>query len=228
MLPYCMMAVILNMSQQVRCINFWAFHITEISVHTAITTICRGTSFKEYTSPNQEHLGLHHDTWACFNMHDMRTCWPGYIMLTTVYELLIESLRMLGIKYLVEMATFKCIVSAVSGFIEQVGSMRNSKTQLSSINPRQNNCQVGVGVWVWVRSSKWRSLSSAVSLHCTSKAGVMFFCMPKEREADRGSDVCAWEQTIVSQATPFAVRACQWRVHIVQWCLSRWEDNYKT
>ena len=47
-----------------------------------------------------------------------------------------------------------------------------------------------------------------LALRSTSKAGVSFFCKPNvnERGADRGSDVCAREQTMVSQATPFAVR----------------------
>ena len=37
---------------------------------------------------------------------------------------------------------------------------------------------------------------------------LVFFCKPNvnERGADRGSDVCAREQTMVLQATPFAVR----------------------
>ena len=45
-----------------------------------------------------------------------------------------------------------------------------------------------------------------LALRCTSKVGVVFFCKPNvnERGADRGSDVCAREQTMVSQATPFA------------------------
>ena len=44
-------------------------------------------------------------------------------------------------------------------------------------------------------------------LRFTSKAGVRFLVRPiNERGADRGTDVCAREQTIVSQATPFAVR----------------------
>ena len=45
-------------------------------------------------------------------------------------------------------------------------------------------------------------------LRFTSMAGVRFFGKPNERGADRGSNVCAREQTIVSQATPFTVRVC--------------------
>ena len=46
---------------------------------------------------------------------------------------------------------------------------------------------------------------SYVRLHFTNKAGVGFLVSPT-RGADCGSDVCAREQTIASQATPFAVR----------------------
>ena len=48
-----------------------------------------------------------------------------------------------------------------------------------------------------------------LALHCTSKVGVIIvFCKPNvnERGTNRGSDVCAREQTMVLQATPFAVR----------------------
>ena len=38
------------------------------------------------------------------------------------------------------------------------------------------------------------------------RRGFRFFCKPKEGGADHGSDVCDREQTVVSQATPFAVR----------------------
>ena len=72
---------------------------------------------------------------------------------------------------------------------------------------------------VRVASSRWRSLSAA----CTSKAGVSFFCKPNvnERGADRGSDVCAREQTMVSQATPFAVRVWLAGLRPAQWVTLR-------
>ena len=56
---------------------------------------------------------------------------------------------------------------------------------------------------------------SYVRQRCTSKAGLIrFFCKPKVRGADRGSDVCAREQSnyIVSQSTTFAVRV--WLVRL--------------
>ena len=47
---------------------------------------------------------------------------------------------------------------------------------------------------------------SYVRLHCTNKAGVsLFVSQTLTRGADRGSDVCAREQIMVSQATPFAL-----------------------
>ena len=58
---------------------------------------------------------------------------------------------------------------------------------------------------IYLRSTVYMHYSyTCVYMHM--EGGCQDFCKPKEGGADHGRDVCAREQTIVSQATTLAVR----------------------